>query len=248
MKFIPSVMMTIILIIAVTAVILPPAPGTGNLVDKWEMWDAPFYVGVHGDEGVAIDNTTGIVLLGDSSVWDDLRNLWTNVRIGATPPDFTNSPAFAGDPQFYYYTFDGATTEEDIYFTVQMPHTWKNGSTIYPHIHFTPTTTNSNDTASKNVRWYTAFKWANTETTFSATTTLIFDQSFIPNDSLWKHLVARNSTGILGTGKTLSSILMCRLYRNPVVTQDTYPQDAAFLGADIHYEIDSLGSREEYVK
>lgn len=29
---------------------------------------------------------------------------------------------------------------------------------------------------------------------------------------------------------------------------DTYPQDVAFLQFDVHYEIDSLGSEQEFIK
>ena len=46
----------------------------------------------------------------------------------------------------------------------------------------------------------------------------------------------------------LSSMLICRLYRDPADAADTYPQDVAFLQFDVHYEIDSLGSETEYGK
>jgi len=83
----------------------------------------------------------------------------------------------------------------------------------------------------------------------AATATLNLDSNpFVPNPSQWSHQLAKNATGIDGTGKTLSSMLICRLYRDPADAADTYPQDVAFLQFDVHYEIDSLGSETEYGK
>ena len=48
-----------------------------------------------------------------------------------------------------------------------------------------------------------------------------------------------------GVKKTLSSMLVCRLYRS---ASDSYGGDAGLLEIDFHYEIDSDGSRQEYTK
>jgi len=53
-------------------------------------------------------------------------------------------------------------------------------------------------------------------------------------------------SAISGTGKTISSMLICRLFRD--VSEDDYNNDAAFLEFDIHYEINSVGSKTETVK
>lgn len=49
-------------------------------------------------------------------------------------------------------------------------------------------------------------------------------------------------------GKNLSSIILWRISRIGGSGSDTYPQDARLLEFDIHYQIDSLGSNEEYEK
>lgn len=46
----------------------------------------------------------------------------------------------------------------------------------------------------------------------------------------------------------VSSMMVCRLYRSPTVTEDTYSNDAGLLEFDLHYQIDSFGSRNEYIK
>jgi hypothetical protein len=116
-------------------------------------------------------------------------------------------------------------------------------------VHFSPTSTNGADANQRVVRFGFEYTWANIDATFGATATLNLDSDpFVPNTSQWKHLLAKHATGIDGTGKTLSSMLVCRLFRDPADSADTYPQDVAFLQFDIHYEIDSLGSEAEYVK
>ena len=53
--------------------------------------------------------------------------------------------------------------------------------------------------------------------------------------------------GIDGTGHTISSILICRIKRVAAQT-DNYASGIAILDFDIHYEIDTIGSRQELVK
>lgn len=99
------------------------------------------------------------------------------------------------------------------------------------------------------IRFSLEYTWANIGDTFGATNTLHLDtDAFVPNTSQWKHLLCKNASGIAGTGKTLSSMLVCRLFRDPADSADTYPQDVAFLQFDIHYEIDAFGSSGEYTK
>ena len=188
---------------------------------------------------------------GAATVWNDLTVPATSVRpSGATPPDFQNSPAFGGDSSLWYFTFNGAGTSpiEEVFFTVQLPHDYKQGSDIYPHVHFAPTSTNGGDTNSRTVRWYLAYQWANIDGTFGSSATVSMDKAFVPNTSLWSHLIAGNVASVSGTGKNISSILMCRLYRDPGDAADDYPQDAAVLYFDIHYESDTVGSRSRNTK
>jgi hypothetical protein len=187
-------------------------------------------------------------LYGASTVWDDLMIPGFAVKTtGTSPPDFTT--VFAGSGNIDYYAFDGGSLLEQVYFSVQMPHCWKEGSTIYPHVHFAPTSTNTGDTNERVVRFGLEYTWGQIGEAFAAPQAFNMDSAgFVPNTSLWKHLLCTNGTGIAGTGKGLSSILMGRLYRNPADSVDTYPQDVAFLSFDLHYEIDALGSEQEYVK
>jgi len=50
------------------------------------------------------------------------------------------------------------------------------------------------------------------------------------------------------TGDELSTVLICRLFRNSSHANDTYGGTAGLLYIDAHYQVDSFGSDEELVK
>jgi hypothetical protein len=42
--------------------------------------------------------------------------------------------------------------------------------------------------------------------------------------------------------------MVMRIYRTPTDAQDTYTSDAGLLTLGIHYQKDSFGSRQEFIK
>lgn len=130
---------------------------------------------------------------------------------------------------------------DQIFFEVQMPHCWKVGSRIYPHVHWSPDTTDTG-----NCTWKLEYSWANINDAFGAPATITATQA--GSGTAWKHQLAtfEAGAGIDGTGKTLSSMIACRLYRD--APTDTFTGDAFLLEFDIHFEIDTLGSRTETSK
>lgn len=167
------------------------------------------------------------------TVWDDLRIPATQFKQGATSKpdfDFTNVG----------YLFDAGTNEE-AYITCQMPHNWSEGTNLKPHVHWVTT-------ASGVVVWRLEYRWTNVGElipgSFTATTasTPIFSWS---TGSL--HNITA-FTDINGDSKTLSSMLQIKLTRLAEDGADTYGSDALALELDIHYQIDSIGSTQEYVK
>lgn len=82
----------------------------------------------------------------DAVVWDDLR-----VPVESTGKGSTRAPGFAkflddgsGSQGVWVQWFDDAT-EEELYFTVQLPHSYKVGSDIQPHIHWVTKHDNTGD-------------------------------------------------------------------------------------------------------
>ena len=175
---------------------------------------------------------------GDATVFDDLRVPVTSAKPGNVLPDFG---AFVGGG-LKTWLFDGGGRAEEIHFTVQMPHSYKLGTDIVPHVHWTPTT----NLDAGNVKWSLEYTWADIDGTFGASTTITaVDAS---STVAWDHLRI-DFAAIDGSAITnISSMLVCRLFRNSADVQDTYGQDAALLEIDFHYEIDTIGSRELLTK
>lgn len=172
---------------------------------------------------------------GDATGWDDL----------CAPATAINPPGAASDPDWdttnIGWLFDDASTEV-LHIVMQMPHSWEEGSMIYPHVHWMPP---SSDTGS--VLWRMEYRWTNVgDQEIGAFTTL--DVLDAGSGNNYEHQIAAFA-GISGTGKTLSSIISIKLSRIGGDASDTFVGDALFKEFDIHYQTDTpAGSEEEYVK
>jgi hypothetical protein len=170
--------------------------------------------------------------------WDDLR---VDVTSGTTgnlnPPDLETfrdgivAKAFAPN------------ATEQVYFDVQLPHNWDAGTGIRPHVHWSP----GNSTNTGSVVWRLEYTWANAVVapgnTFPETTTLTVTQAAA--GVAYSHQIAQ-WTEIDGTGKRLSSVLMCRLFRVGGDAADTFTGDAFALSVDFHIQVQGNGSTDEY--
>jgi len=196
------------------------------------------------DTNLIVDGTstlTGDVLfqgdiLYEDTFWDNIRVPMSAVKLGQTnPPGWIT---FNGG-DLVVLGFDDAR-KENVYFTVQLPHSYKEGTDLEAHIHWSPITTNGG-----NVMWDLEYQWANISATFPASTVVpLVDAA---DGTAWKHQI-HEMTSIDGTGKELSSMLVCRLSRLGADGGDTHVGDAALLGVDFHYQIDAPGSYTEYTK
>jgi hypothetical protein len=178
--------------------------------------------------------------VGNATRWDDLKVPVNAVRLGnsATPPTWS---LFLGNTLLLW--FDNS---QDVVFTVQMPHGWKEGSAIFPHVHWT---TKATVPGANRVTWELEYTWASVGQVFPATSIISGTAVAPPNEhsiALYEHVITPLGTvGIDATGKTLSSMLVCRLSRG---ASDTYGGLAGLLEIDFHYQIDSDGSNQEYNK
>ncbi|MDD2798177.1 MAG: hypothetical protein PHV20_06245 [Bacteroidales bacterium] len=196
-----------------------------------------------GSNGITINADGTFILNGSATTWDDLRVSPDAVKAGANVTPLWAD--FANNIQLWH--FENAKIQS-VTFLVQMPHNWKEGTTIYPHVHWAPQVTGTG-----NVEWQFEYTWANLGTIFGSPITIVSSTSlaFLGGPEAKKVLITpfpSTGVGIDATGKTLSSMMVCRLTRNGTATNDTYAGDAAFLGFDFHFEINSFGSSQEYIK
>jgi len=148
----------------------------------------------------------------------------------------------AGSQGVYAYVF---TNGNEALVTVQLPHGWKEGTTIFPHIHFMCTSdVNPADNIGIEFEW----NWADTNEDFAANSTLqTNDISTEINTDDMHQLGYVTLAGIDGTGHTISSILICRIKRVAATAND-YAGGVAILDFDVHFEVNTMGSRQERVK
>ena len=87
------------------------------------------------------------------------------------------------------------------------------------------------------------YAWADIGEDFPANSTLVtIDHETGVNTDNMHQLTNLTASGIDGTGHTISSVLMCRIKRVAADSND-YADGIAILDFDIHYEVDTVGSR-----
>ena len=215
------------------------------------IWSRPLTGGSNSSDYMAISNDGTVRLLGTATTWNDLVvNPALARNSGATVPVWM----LFVSPAIYTWGFEDGKSNE-VSFCVQLPHDYKEGSTIYPHIHWSSTTA----AGLNRVRWVLDYQWANFGDPFSSSssasiygTQLAVDNSkslgAYDNTITPMNTGGVNNAGVNGNGKKVSSLLMCRLYRDGTNGVDTFTGTAALLSIDFHYEIDSFGSNDQFVK
>ena len=125
----------------------------------------------------------------------------------------------------YGYEFLSNSTKE-ISFTVQLSHQWEEGTSVTPHFHWCPSTTNTG-----NAIFHLDYWVANRGEVLPAATPLSVTTT--PSGNAYQHQLASFGS-VSMTGKTASCIFGGRLYRNPTETGDDFTGEAIVLGVDIH--------------
>jgi hypothetical protein len=128
-----------------------------------------------------------------------------------------------------------------------MPHNYKEGTDIKPHIHWTPHTRGVAENGN-TVNWRLDLTVKNTNGIFGAATT--YDLTDTCDGADDKNQFQYAAADITGTGLTISCMLIGRLYR---LAGDTWATNTAgnrpaLLELDFHYEVDSPGSHTDSVK
>lgn len=208
-----------------------------------------FYVGnITSGNYLSIDEAGQVRLYGDATQYDDLRIAADATKLGGSKdPNFEKIfDNGSGSQGVFSYAFD-ASTEQEVYFSIQLPHSWKQETDILPHVHWIA---KINGAAGQKVGWGFEYTWANVAGVFGSTNIIYADANILNEDIIAnKHYITAFSA-LSGTDKTFSSMLLCRLFRDAgsTNTTDNYPNDAILLEIDFHYQVDSFGSNQEYVK
>lgn len=201
--------------------------------------------GISIGSGVQI-KSDGVTLT--DTVWDDLRVPVLSTKLGGTKdPDFAKIfDDGSGSQGVFSYLFS-ATTEEELYFMVQLPHGWKYETDLHPHIHWAPTV---NGSAGQKVSWGLEYIVGEINSVFGDTTIIYGDtpigepSSLVANTHYLTEFPVISMSGIT----SVSTMLLCRIFRDATGAggADDYANDVALLEIDFHYQSDRIGSNNEY--
>jgi len=183
-------------------------------------------------------NQGGIHLIDSATQWDDLV-----IPASLINPSGSPSPPMVDNTDGTWLFKEGEVNTTA--FTFQMPHSWKQGTNISFHIHWCKATAGSGSPL-----WRSKYRWVNlgdTATSFTALDTLTLSSLLTDNNLAGQHLLSEDPD-YTGSGKTFSSILIVYLERTGTASSDNYEASAKLLSVDVHYQVESFGSRREYAK
>lgn len=175
-------------------------------------------------------------------MWNDIQNLqmW-DTDTAWDKPTLTNISGSTIKTR----CFDGAGggSTRMMYGNVEIPHdmyTWT-GAVLSPHIHWMGTTTSATTTGI----WFLDYSIRKVNWLYTSTTTITWENYGIT----WRQARISEIDGdIPATGLSIGDTISFRIWRNSSLSTDTYQWDLCLTQVGFHYQIDTLGSRGEYLK
>lgn len=131
------------------------------------------------------------------------------------------------------YAFDSGTMNE-IWMAFHIKHDYAEGTSVYPHVHWGPITTNTGV-----VRWgfeYTIAKGHDQEV-FPASTTVYINHDIASNKQ-YQHIISEVTDGDSFSAFEADTLILLRLFRDAGDAADTFPDDVFAFELDIHFQSD----------
>jgi hypothetical protein len=132
-----------------------------------------------------------------------------------------------------------------LFFTIEIPHDWKVGTAIWPHVHFSPDWMGG---PAGDVGWQLEYTIAAPGAIFPPTTLLplISPCAGIPFSHDYTIPPASFPIIVPYTPTDVSAIMQCRISRGEA--PDTYGGAVYLHSVDFHYQVDDIGSNDEWSK
>ena len=167
-----------------------------------------------------------------NTVWKDL---WTCVdpsRVSGT----TNTVMVGNIRELVFSNNDTADFP-----SIELQHDWKEGTDLSVHLHFATRGTNA---SAYHVRYTLEYSWSDINGVFPSTTTLDLETTIAGGTTTLTHKLVTLGT-ISGGGKHIGSQLKMLLTKIASVSSDAPAANNPYvLQLGIHYETDTLGSRQ----
>lgn len=233
---------------------------------------------VGGEENrLSVESDGTLYLSGSATAWDDVLVTVNSIRVGGsqgTEPavygsyayDTTRGNTYSG---LFAYSFPyAANTWRDAFVTVQFPHTMKLNSRVYPHLHCRLDANDGNQVGNKLLLeieyiWTNVFEAGKHVSATDNTNIVTFNHTITEANLDGDNCIIELPPGGLAKENSgISSLLEMRFSRIVKNVSWTYPAIGGETGLvndnfngtlwlksfDVHFEVDSFGSREEYVK
>jgi hypothetical protein len=179
--------------------------------------------------------------------WDDLRIVPGAFSFpGSADPTLSSWQPTGSGATFRVYEFN---KNDEAFGSTQMPHSYKEGTDLYFHIHWTPRDRGTAE-SENTVGWKVDYTIADIMENFVASATA--DLSDACSGVNERHEIT-SSVQVSGADLKISHVIMLRIYRSDTGADDTWVTNTAgnrpaLLEFDIHYQIDDRGSQEETSK
>lgn len=171
----------------------------------------------------------------DEVVYDDIIIQAINLRTSGTTPPTVD----VFQDSIYGMKFTNAQTDI-VYGSFEVPHTYKEGTDLEVHLHWSPSSTNTG-----SCDWVMKYTFANMAGTFGGEETITFQQA--GSGTANKHQYVSGNVVISGSAKSIAiGAIICFALSRP--TGDAFTGDAFLHSVGVHYEIDTMGSRQRSVK
>lgn len=223
---------------------LPIMPKTGDVeLSRYYAKLADIFKRMSGDTTTPGNRIITLDDLNDSlfrpSRWRDYNVGAVTLGTAASAPDLV---AYNGST-IMMPAFDGSVTTEQLYGSIELNHDYEEGTDIFFHVHWAPTTATAG-----NVVWQLEYTMLRSGLVSTATT--IRRQEASPAVA-WKMLTTELPK-IDGTNLKLGDQFVFRLFRNPTYNSgglnDTYPADVVVATVGLHVQVDGLGSKRKSEK
>lgn len=173
----------------------------------------------------------------DGEVWDDINIGGVNLAKGAS-----NQPTLhtIDDTSILTYAFDGGTLTQALHGNCELNHTYKEGTDLKPHAHFYPTTAGTGNVKIFLDYWIKVGE--DSSTTIKGTLSDV-----VAVTGQWNQIFA-SFGDIVGTNIKIGAQMHFRIYRVPSDVEDTYVDEVAIGSFGVHFQKNTLGSSQVYIK
>lgn len=192
-----------------------------------------------GDPAISALTVQDLVDLGYASLdantltriegWGDITaDLGSGKVAGANQPTWST---FRDGIQAYQFS---ATTMKELWITFHVDHDYKDGSSVYPHVHWSPNTTSTG-----TVRWgfeYTVAK-GHDQAAFPASVT-VYVETTISSNKQYQHIISEVVDNDAFNAFEPDTLILMRVFRDAGHVNDTFPDAVHAFTADIHFQGD----------